>query len=106
MTAQDIAYGDLVDGMPEIGQGALDTAIPPGRVFFCHANDELLNLFIDAWSAPLFSFLAAVKFVISQLLVPTHEGIGCKDGRSVFELLATQGMGQLGESSAFGVCQA
>ena len=57
MTAQDIAHRDLVDLMPEIGQGALNTAIPPGRIFFGQAHDKLFNVLGDTGSAKPFSGL-------------------------------------------------
>ena len=92
--------------MSEIRQGLLDAAIAPGRILFRHANDEQLDLFSDAGAAKVTPLLATVKLVDNQTLIPAHEGIGRRDCRSVFELLAAERMGQLGEATAFGVGQA
>ncbi len=63
VTAQEIAYGACVDGMPQICQGPLDAPIAPRRVLFRHPYDEQLDLLCDAGSAKLTTLLAAVKLV-------------------------------------------
>ena len=44
MATEDIAHGDLVNDMPQVCQGPLDTAIPPRGILFRHADHELLDL--------------------------------------------------------------
>ena len=52
---------------------------------------------------PCFPFLAAIKLVGNQALVPSHEGVRGDNNGGVFELFAAQKVGQLGKSAAFGV---
>jgi hypothetical protein len=61
MAAQNVTNGNLVDGMPQVGQSTLEEAVPPRRVVLRHANDELFNLFIDAWTPRAVPILATVE---------------------------------------------
>jgi hypothetical protein len=106
MVSQDVAHGDFVNVMPEIGQSALDTAIAPRGMLLRHANDELFNISNDAWSASLFPFLVAVELVGNQSFVPTHKGIGCGAGGSICELLTAERIGRGRQSAAFDIAQA
>ena len=44
VAAQDVAHGDLVDRMPQIGQRTLDAPITPGGVLLGHLDGEPLDL--------------------------------------------------------------
>ncbi len=50
MAAQDVAYRNLVDMMADLGQGSLDAAVAPRRVFLGNTHDELVKLLIDSGS--------------------------------------------------------
>src|SRR6266496_4453333 len=80
---QDIAHRNLVDMMPQIRQGTLDPSIAPGRIFFGHLDNELLDLLSDTRSATRLSLRAPVKLLGAQSLVPAHEGLG-RGERSYF----------------------
>ena len=58
--------------MPEIGQCTLDTPIASRRVFFSHAQDELLHFLGDTRSARSFSFLAAIELTFRTLFRPSE----------------------------------
>ena len=50
MTPKNIAHGNLVNAMSQVGQGTLDAAVPPGRVVVGHLQDERFDLIRDAGS--------------------------------------------------------
>ena len=54
----------------------------------------------------LSSLRAPVKLLGDQSLVPAQEGIGRREGRHLFEALATERVGERREAAAFGVGQA
>jgi hypothetical protein len=106
VTAQEIAYGACVDGMPQICQGPLDAPIAPRRVLFRHTYDKQLDLLCDAGSAKLTTWLAAVKRLGDQSLILAHEGIGRHESCHLFEALAAEWVGKRCEATAFRVRQA
>jgi hypothetical protein len=66
----------------------------------------LLDLLGDTRSAKRSSLLAPVKLLGDQSLVPAQEGVWSRDVRNRFETFAAEGIGQRGETAAFGVGQA
>jgi hypothetical protein len=89
--------------MPQVGQGALNAAIAPGRILCCHAHDELLHLLIDTRTSELAALLTAVELLGDQPLVPAQEGIWSGDGRPLFEALTAKRVGQRRKPLAFDV---
>jgi hypothetical protein len=70
VTTEDVAHGQLVDGMSHVGQSTLDATIALRRILFGHADHELLNLLGDTRSANRASRRAPVKLLGDQSLVP------------------------------------
>jgi len=106
VATQDIAYGQLVDGMPQIRESTLDPSIAPGRIFFGHLDHELLDLLSDTRSATRSSLRIPIKLVGDQLLVPPQEGVGSDKGRHVLQALAAEWVGQRREAAPFGIREA
>ena len=75
MTPKDVAHGDLVNFVSEVGKGTLDAAIALGRVVTGHLQDECFDLIRDTGAPQLVALLAAVKFLGAKLFVPAHQGI-------------------------------
>jgi hypothetical protein len=72
-------------------------------MLFDHAYNELIDLLGDPRSATLFSRLAAVELLGNQSLVPSHEGVGCREGGELFASRAAQWRGSGRKASALGV---
>lgn len=92
MATQHVANGNLVDGMAEIVQRPLDSAVSPRRGWLGHANDELFDRLINTWPTWSVSFLATVERAGKKLVITTHEGIGDGNSCRVSQPLMTQGM--------------
>ena len=70
MTLQHIANGLMGNRKPEIGQGAYNPIKAPVPVFMGHANNELLELSLDAGSSRTSTGLPCIKFAGDELAVP------------------------------------
>ena len=90
MVAQDVMHRDRVDGMSQVCQGTLDTAVGPRLVLFRHAPDKPLDRLRDTGSATLTTLLAPIKLLGNQSLVPAHQGVRRSDCGSLFEVLTTK----------------
>jgi hypothetical protein len=106
MTPQEVAHGDLINGVSQVGEGALDAAVTPGQVVIGHLQNKRFNLIRNAGSPPLVALLAAVKLLGDKPFVPTHQGI--RSGRSGkgFETLAAKRKGKGSQTTAFGIGEA
>ena len=106
MTTQDIAHGNFVYSMSQIGQRPLDAPVAPRRILFRHAQDELLHLLGDTRPAQLAALLTAVKLLGDQSLVPAQKRVWRGDGGDLFQARAPEGVGERREAAALGLGQA
>jgi hypothetical protein len=70
VATQDVAHGQLVDGMPQIRESTLDPSIAPGRIVFGHQDHELFDLLSDTRSPEQSAMPASVKLPGDQMLIP------------------------------------
>src|SRR2546427_7029837 len=106
MATQDITHGQLVDGMPQMRQSALNAAITPAWILFGHAHDELLDLLCH-WGPPqMCAALAPIKLLGDQSLVPAQERVRRSEQGDLLEALAAKRVGERGKATAFRVRQA
>jgi hypothetical protein len=61
----------------ELPQFALDSAVAPGRVVSCHADDQCADRFHDAGSADTLVWVCPL--CCDQLVVPAQDGVGRDD---------------------------
>jgi hypothetical protein len=103
MATEDITHRNLVDGMPQICQGALNAAIAPARILLGHLDREAFDLLGHGWPTTLGAARAPVKLLGDQSLVPAQEGVRRGDRRDLFEALTTERIGERREAAALGV---
>ena len=102
---EDSFDGVPPDPMAQIPQGASDSPVPPGVIFFRHPDDESLYLLRTpraTWSA----LLAAIVLLGDQPSVPTQKRIGCDDAGKLPQGRAADDLGLLSEPPSLGVCEA
>jgi len=99
MAAHNVAHRQLVDGMPQVRESTLDTAIAPGPVLFGHTHDELLNLLLDTRTSKRAALLTPVKLLGDQSLGPAQEGLGCDEDRHVVQAFASKRVGECREAT-------
>src|SRR5262245_28237912 len=63
VATEDVAHGDRIDAVSQVGQGTLDTAVTPRRVLFRHAHDKPLDRLNDPGATKLTTPLAPVKLL-------------------------------------------
>ena len=90
VAAEDITHSGRVDGMSQVRQGPLETAITPGRILLRHPHDQLFDPFCDPRAAQRLTLSAPIKLQGDQSLVPPQKGRRGGDGRHLFEALATE----------------
>src|SRR5262249_10563301 len=105
MSLQDIAHGLVTDGVPEVGQGADDPVIAPGAVLLGHADDQRLQLRVDAGATRSLALLRAVKLLGHELTVPAKNRVRLDDRGHVLEGFLAQFLTNLGQGLAFTIRQ-
>src|SRR5262249_52967039 len=68
-----------------------------------HANDQLLNLTLDPWSAWASASLRAIELARNKLAIPAQDGVRSGYGRYVSKSFAAQAMTDLAEHLSLGV---
>lgn len=92
--------------MPQVRQGPLNTAIPPGSILLRHADHELLDILGHAWPVRVFALPTSIELLRDETVGPTQEGVGRGDGRDLFELFPPERMGERGKAPTCRVGQA
>jgi hypothetical protein len=105
VTAQDIPYGDRVDGMPQVGQGTLNPSITPSSILLSHPDHELFDLLGHPRAPKRSAMPAPVECLGHEAVVPAQEGLGCRQRGHLFEALTPERVGERREASAFGLGQ-
>ena len=90
MFPEDVADGGVGDLVPEVGQGALDADVAPGRILAGHAQDQLDNLRSDSWSPRGLAAIAEVPLLGHELPVPAQDGVGGEGGADFAENLSAE----------------
>jgi len=103
VAAQDVTHGDRIDGMPQVGQRALDPSIAPGRILFCHLDGEPLDVLCHWWPPQRCAARAPVELLRDEAVIPAQEGVRGGDRGDAFEALAPERVGQSGEAAALGI---
>ena len=80
MAAQNISNGLIGNGVTQIGQRSLYSPVAPIPVLSGHANHQLLDLILHAWTSRA-TPSAAIIFPGDQLAVPSQERLRRDDGR-------------------------
>jgi hypothetical protein len=102
---EDIGDGAASDLMPQIGQCALDSRIPPRSILERHAQDEIDDSLHEARpTGP--TPVAVVPLGRHQFPVPSQERVRCDQGLKFVQNLASKRVGFSGESAAFGIGEA
>ena len=70
MCFEDVADGRVGDMVADVGQGALDAIVTPGRVLMSEPQDQVDNDLVDTWSAHGLAFAAVILFLGNELSVP------------------------------------
>ena len=76
--------------MSEVGQGALDAVVAPGRILPGHAQDEFDDFRFDGRPPHGPSAVAEVPLLGHQLPVPAQDGVGGAGGADLAEDLPTE----------------
>src|SRR6202022_2856528 len=77
--------------------------ITPVSVLAGHANDQLLDLSLDARPARASTGLRAIELAGDKLAIPARDGVRPGYGRDIGESLAAQPMTDLAERLSLGV---
>ena len=88
--------------MPQIGQCASNSSVPPRGILKCHAKNEINDRFHDArsaWAAPV----AVVPLGRHQFPVPSQQRVRRDQGFKLIQHLASECLRFSGESTAFGI---
>src|SRR5438876_9339346 len=72
---KDIADRLVADLVPQISQRPHDPVITPVMVLLGHANDQLLNLWLDLRRAGAATGLRTIEFARHQLAVPGQDSV-------------------------------
>src|SRR4030081_1478884 len=94
----DRLIGNLVS---QICQRPRNPVIAPVPVLAGHANDQFLDLSLDARSARTSTDLRAIEFSSYKLAIPAQDGVRSGYGRDVGENLVAQPMADLAECLSF-----
>ena len=70
VATQEGTHRQLVDMLPQVRQGPLETASAPGRVLVRHADHALCELLSDLGAAKVMALRASVALLRDALLVP------------------------------------
>jgi hypothetical protein len=87
---QDVADA-AIGGVPEIGQGALDAIIAPGRILLGETDHQVLDALRDRWTAGLvLSAVTVVPLLRNEGTVPTQDGVRREERADLCQELATE----------------
>ena len=103
VASQDIADRLIGNVVAQIGQRPRNPIITPVSVLAGHANDQLLDLSLDARPARASTGLRAIELAGDKLAIPAQDGVRPGYGRDIGESLAAQPMTDLAERLSLGV---
>jgi hypothetical protein len=101
---QDPLYGIRSDGVPEVGESALDSVVPPTPIFPCCAHHELFNFPRYGWTPGVAPRIG--PFASDELAVPAKNGVRSDDRRDPLEQLPAKHLPLGGKSTALVIAQA
>jgi hypothetical protein len=103
---EDIFHGGIGDVIADIGQGALDAIVTPGRVVLREPQDQVHDDLANAWP-PWFLLptIAVIPFLGYELSMPAEDCVGSDDGRQFPQCFAAQGFAFNGQHTSLVVGQ-
>jgi len=102
---QDVAYGLVTEGVPEVGQGTDNAIIPPGTILLRHAHHQVLHFLVDRRASRTLTLLGAVTFLRDEFAVPREDGVGFDDGGHFLQDLLAVLLANLGQRLALAITQ-
>src|SRR5438034_9466480 len=76
---QDVAYGLITDGVPEIGEGTDDPVIAPGAILLRHADDQRFQLLVNRGSPWCLPLPRTVELLPHKLTPPAKNRVDLHD---------------------------
>ena len=102
---QDALDRGSADGVPEIGEGSLDSGVAPSRIVARHSDDQFLNLTGDprsTWTASR----ASVVLLGDELPVPAEQSVRGDDRRDLAEASPSEWLRLSREAAALRIREA
>jgi hypothetical protein len=106
VAAQDVAHRNLVDMIPHVRQGSLDTAVAPRRVFLSHPHHECFKRDGHSRSSRLRVRRCAMTLLGDKAPIPAMQGLHSDDGGDGLGPFSVDRMSQYGKTAAVGISEA
>jgi hypothetical protein len=97
--------GTLIDVMPKVGQGTLDTAVAPGRILLGHAHRQQFNLGGHRRSSRLRARWRVITLLGHKAAIPALEGLRSGDRGDFLKVFSVDWVRQDGKAAALGISE-